>query len=275
MRTPKDYCLLCKTNKASRKNSHILPKFLSTKFLGEEGSKRGFHLSSNKPIDRQKRIVQDSPKEDYILCDECESYFAILERVSSGFFKNWPENLGNEGFTLKQITDDFSLLKYLNPNAKSLRLLIYSIFWRAGISNHDFFNNFKIDQTFQDKLRTTLLIYRSPRQNEFQQLLTKHPAFEVFPFSMITAESFEDATSNLLLALPYNRGHRLIVDQYSFLLFRDESEIPEDLFKWAGNLSLDDCRMMIFSPELWKSAIIKAAFEYYKKSSNKDNDKNC
>lgn len=58
-RTADDICLLCGHEKATKKNSHIIPKFLGKSILGNEGSRKGFIIDSSKPHIKPK-ITQDS-----------------------------------------------------------------------------------------------------------------------------------------------------------------------------------------------------------------------
>lgn len=58
MRKPNDNCLLCLINKADKKNSHILPKYLSSKLLGSKESKKGFQISSDRPIEKLKKTFR-------------------------------------------------------------------------------------------------------------------------------------------------------------------------------------------------------------------------
>lgn len=259
MRKPTDKCLLCLSNDSKKKNSHIFPKFLSINLLGPKQSRKGFQITSDKSILNHKIPVQDSPKDDYILCPECEKYLGVLETVSSSFFNNWRSNMENSSYNFETYTKDFSLLQYNNPNRKSLKLLIYSIFWRASISDSALFNNIKIDKDFETKLRKLILSFKTTKHQELSQLLKEKPQFEVFPFTIITADSFINVTANILHVPVYNSGYGLIIDQYAFLLFRDQSDVPEELFKWGGNLKMDDCKMLVFSTEYWYNTIIKPA----------------
>src|SRR5690625_1860216 len=90
MRNPNDLCLLCEENYATKQNSHILSKFISTGFLGDS-PRRGYELDSSTFSEGKKKVIQDSPKEDYILCDDCESYFGVLETIAGRDLKNWKE----------------------------------------------------------------------------------------------------------------------------------------------------------------------------------------
>ena len=77
MRTPDDICLLCEINNATKENSHIIPKFIGKSIFGVNAVKRAYILDTNKghlPAD----FTQDSVKENYLCCPNCELYFSIF-----------------------------------------------------------------------------------------------------------------------------------------------------------------------------------------------------
>ena len=74
MREPTDDCLLCTTNKATKTNLHIIPKFIGKTILSD-GDKKGYILDLKKTNNKVEK-VQDSIKENYILCPSCDSSMA-------------------------------------------------------------------------------------------------------------------------------------------------------------------------------------------------------
>ena len=74
MRTINSICFLCETNNAIKKNSHIFPKFITKSIFGNG---KGYQIDVNNS-DKQPRVIQDTPKEDYLICEKCEKYFEIL-----------------------------------------------------------------------------------------------------------------------------------------------------------------------------------------------------
>ena len=107
MREPTDLCLLCQTNLATKTNSHIYPKFLSTNFLGAKGKPcKGFDLISEKILNEKPKVIQDSPKENYILCEECEAYFGILEGIASDIFMNCQVKVDKGKFSVNSIINN-------------------------------------------------------------------------------------------------------------------------------------------------------------------------
>ncbi|SRR5258706_627655 len=262
MRKPTDPCLLCKANPATKANSHIYPKFLSTNFLGSKGAARkGFDLGSDKILDKKPKVIQDSPKEDYILCDECESYFSVLEGIASDTFVNWQQKAANGEFALNKIIEGFQILECNSSPKPTIHLFIYSIFWRVSISHDPFFENVKIGNDFEEEIRQTLMAYRQDNKNDYQKALKSNPNFKIFPSSIMTAESFIDETANMLFAPFSYDPYCIVVDRFSFMLFKTADQIKVDFIKAFSNVQANDCRMMIFSEQLWHDTILKRPYE--------------
>lgn len=260
MRKPTDICLLCRLELATKTNSHILPKFLSKKLFGPKTSKLAFNLSSNESINKPPRKVQDSPKENYILCPSCEIYFSVLESVCSETFRNWKIKTTNGQFKLNTFSDDFSLVSCISAEKIPVRLLIYSIFWRASISRDPLFNSITLSDEIEISIRSTLLSFKSVTKSNLQKLVSDNSFLEIFPFAIITADSFKSETSNILFVPYFNNSYRLIVDQFTFVLFLGADEIKNDFFERFSNRKIDECKFIIFSHKLWDLVIIKPVF---------------
>lgn len=268
MRKPTDICLLCQANLAAKTNSHIYPKFLSTNFLGAKGTPRkGFDLSSDKILDNKPRVIQDSPKEDYILCEECEAYFSVLEGIASDIFINWQSKVDQGEYSLNPIIDGLDIVECNTADKRTIHLFIYSIFWRVSISEIDLFENIKIAADFEEELRAILMAYRQSKRSDYLNALNATPNFKIFPKSIITAKSFIDETANMLFAPFSFDPYCLVVDRFSLMLFRTADEIKIDFIKAFSNLTNNDCRIMIFSEQLWHDTILKRPFELLAKQA--------
>lgn len=277
MRKPTDICFLCQANLATKTNSHIYPKFLSTNFLGPKGKPRkGFELSSDKILDNNPKGVQDSPKEDYILCEECEAYFGIVEGIVSDTFINWKMKIDIGEYTLNPIIDGLEIVECNTSDKRSIYLFIYSIFWRVSISEIKLFENIKIAADFEEELRTILMTYRQSKRADYLNALNATSNFKIFPNSTITAKSFVDETVNILYAPFSFDPYCLVVDRFSFLLFRTPDEIKTDFIRAFSNLTIDDCRMIIFSEQLWHDTILRKPFELLAKQAiERKNNHKC
>jgi RimJ/RimL family protein N-acetyltransferase len=165
------------------------------------------------------------------------------------------------------IINDLDVIKYNSADNKTIRLLVYSIFWRASISEHELFKNFRIVLEFEEELRAILMTYRFNNRKDYQIALTSKPNFKICPYTIITAKSFNDETANVLFA-PYSLDpYALVVDRFGFMLYRIQGDIKVDFIKEFSNINPDDCKMMVFSEQLWHDTIVKGAFELLAKKT--------
>lgn len=267
-RTPIESCLLCRANPATKTNSHILSKFISTNFLGGKNQPRkGFEFSSDSALERKPRVVQDSAKESHLLCDDCEAYLSVIEGLSSDTFISWEAKVVKGEFIQTAIKDFLDIVDCNSSDPAIIRLFIYSLFWRVSISNHGLFKDYKLAVDLEDEMRQMLLTYKATTRADFLQGLATKPHVPVFPFTIITAKSFTDETANVLFA-PYSYDpYSLIVDRFSFILFTDVKQMKHDFMQEFGNTETNHCRMMIFSEELWHTLMVKEPLEIVAKSA--------
>jgi hypothetical protein len=269
MRQPTDKCLLCNCNNSEKRNSHILPRFISTNFLGKKGGPRkGFSLDADVPVsigangevNSRPKQIQDSPKEDFILCDECEAYFSILETASARFYKDWREKESkgelyiHRPITEVRILSNFELYPPLN------RLLVYSFFWRASISSHKLFSSYKLRAELEEGLKTILLSYKSNSKDQLIWNIKAQPV-PVLPYCIITSETFTDETANILAGINPTNPASLHVDQYVFFLFEEISDLKNPFFIRSANKYDNDLYIIVVPEELWSNVIVNPTLE--------------
>ena len=256
MRKPEEFCLLCQTNLATKTNSHILPRFISTDFLRTEGgTRRGYSLGGEKTI-----VIQDSAKENYILCDACEAYFSVIENLSADTFKKWQEKIASGEFQQQQIIDGFFVVICQNSNPKVIRLFVYSMFWRVSISSVAEFAEYKLKPEIEESLRSALLSCKSENKKEFlEKVASAH--IPLYPYSMMTAPSFAEGTANVVAAINDSNPYSLNVDRFGFLLFEDIADIQIPQIRDATNTIEQDCMIQVISEDLWHSVMVKRPLE--------------
>src|SRR5690606_26727093 len=124
-------CKLCKDEVANKPNSHIIPKFMSKRLF--ESTKPRHTLQINR--DGKQVILQDTPKENNILCHSCEKRFEVVETyfsrvlidINSLTSAKWKYTISNHYQNEIIVCDD------LQPTL--FKLFIYSIIWRCSISS--------------------------------------------------------------------------------------------------------------------------------------------
>jgi hypothetical protein len=207
MRQPIDKCLLCKEKATSQKSSHIVPKFLGQGLF--HGTKPRHSILWTKGENKKK--VQDTIKEDYLFCPDCEKGLSVLETYCSlrleqydnfRFCKNF-NHIKNEGFEFIQCK---------GIDIRVFNLFIYSIVWRVSVCNNFGFLKFKLSNYDEETLRLILKEHIMPSQND---LLYNLDALENLPnhghviirpkkklrppLSMLSAASYDDCIHQLHL----------------------------------------------------------------------------
>jgi len=258
MRKPTDECLLCRINAASKTNSHILPRFISTGFLGAKGAPRkGFLLNGKNELAAKPKTVQDSPKEDYILCDECEAYFSLLETASAPSLKLW----GAKGdLKIIPVHPHLKLVKLDSPDPIIMRLLVYSMFWRTDISSLETFQDYKLDPNLAESLRNNLLEFKALTNGDLQAII-KTKQITIHPYATMTAGSFKDETENVLAAINPGNPASLHVDKFGFYIFKAEKDIAGNFMGDFSNVKVSDNQIMVVSEQLWYDVMVKRPLE--------------
>jgi hypothetical protein len=245
MRKATDTCLLCGIKPAIKKNSHIIPKFISSDFLGDKTGKKGYVIDSKTGI---KKTIQDSPKEDYILCDDCEAYFSVIEtEVAQEIKRLHSENSGI-------ITEPIVIESAVIPE-KIFHLFYFSQFWRASISNHEIFKSFKLSEDIEKHLRDELNKFNSSNREDFQKKIAMEELSELMPYGIFTSLDFSEKTKNLIFAPNVSFPFCLIADKFGLVLYSDETSIPESM-KVLFNTSGADRRVSILPSQLWEVVMV-------------------
>lgn len=278
MRQPTDDCLLCRINKSTKKNSHILPRFISTKFLGAKGAGRvGYSLDDktkvsideNGEVTSKATKIQDSPKEDHILCEECEAYFSILETDSAPLYNFWDKKVANGEYKRLHLNPHFNVVLCVSANQLINRLFVYSMFWRASISSHDLFEGYNLNANFEESLRVALLSYKGNTKGEVLNNINQLPV-PIYPYSMLTADSFKDETANVLAALNSGNPASLHVDRFGFFLFECVGDLKDILNRDFANRDNQNLYLMILSQQLWSDVVVGRAIQMFAEEKIRD-----
>jgi hypothetical protein len=158
-RQPTDTCLLCNQRPATQRNSHIIPKFFAKGIFEGTNPRHGTRLS----IQGDEQSVQDIVKENYLFCPVCEKGISVLETYCiRGLDKFNDIQYFNSYKTFKRGEFEYFECKILD--IKIFNLFIYSIVWRASISNDYAFIPFKLIESDEEQLRVMLQTFLEPTQ---------------------------------------------------------------------------------------------------------------
>lgn len=143
------------------------------------------------------------------------------------------------------------------------------MFWRASISSHFIYDDYQLDPTIEETLRTALLSNKAETRGDvIAKIATSNLPF--FPYVALTSRNFQDGTANSIAAINPGMPASLHVDQFGLILFSDEASFPNDVFKQIANIQPNDHRFAILSQESWHKLMVeRLALEYAKSNKKK------
>jgi len=241
-------CNLCQINQADKLKSHIIPKFLSKRIF--ENTKPRHTLAMRKTGKAFK--IQDTPKENNILCKACERRFEFIETLFSRKITsiNNFTNLKND-FNIVVLGKN-KILECLKVNPTSFKIFIYSIIWRASISKLEEFDKFKLPEGVEDKLRfflnKNLCLSHSELINSFDKIVDI-PEYHFIVFKPVFRN---ESTRGILSAyqIDLNKFGVFTVDFSIFFHVKDESIDP--LSEIVSNKQNDKVRLVLAGTDAWR-----------------------
>jgi len=191
--------------------------------ITDNNQREGWLLSTTPNKHKKLGVrVQDSPKQDYLFCPECESRFGVLERyVANHLYNRFREQNATQDFPItrgkEQEVDHLTALK-VDPIM--FKLFIYSFVWRASVSTHLVFNNFKLPLEVEEPLREVLDKFLKDTEPNTLSYIQKHASeFPHLPMNIVTTEVATNATSNFLQPLLDTVNGKVLLYANEFIVF--------------------------------------------------------
>lgn len=243
-------CKLCQQNEATQTNSHIFPRFFKKNYLK---TNKGFFYYD---IPKQKvdKKVQDLPKEDYILCPECESRFQTLEHFASLYLDDSYNRLKKTDFPRAQKHSDCQLAPNCDP--KVFTLFIYSLIWRAHISTDNAFKDFFLPDKCERDLRKTIYKNTSSKISAMQNLL---PMLKNQRWNYIFIKP--EKKNGIFNLINYNdniglKGLAFIhAFEYAIIFILNRKSVPNKLKDYVNN-KFNPLKFFNMKTDLWNSTVI-------------------
>lgn len=238
-------CNLCQINEADNLNSHIVPKFLS-KRLFEHTKPRGSFKTG------KSFKVQDTPKENNILCKKCEKRIEHIETLFARKITsiNNFNNLGNE-FNLVQLGGN-KILECLNINPTSFKIFIYSIIWRASISKIPEFDKFKLPKDIENKLRFFLNKNLHHKHSNLIESFNKVVDIPEYHFNMLKPLVRSDFTRGIFSAYQIEPNQFGVFTVDFIIFFHPKEDSLNPLLKFVSNKQNDKVRLVLVETGTWK-----------------------
>jgi hypothetical protein len=181
------------------------------------------------------RKVQDTPKEDFILCTTCERRIEVLETHFARAieeihnYKNSPQK-----FKLLQIgTQQYIECNDIHPTL--FKLFLYSLIWRASISSLFEFLPFKLIKQHEERIREFLNGSLTTDKNLlFTRLnnITNIPLYH----SCIIKPKEKSASSRGIFSISSmsDSAHVLLLIDFAIFFYTDETSIGDVLEKFSN-----------------------------------------
>jgi mRNA-degrading endonuclease RelE of RelBE toxin-antitoxin system len=254
MRTSEDICLLCCNNKATKKNSHIFPKFLGISLIDNKNYRRAYTITDSlvKP-----KSSQDIPKQNYLFCPKCESLIADkFETPMSNEFFNIVDNK-SEYFPVR-IKNSFTYRVYYKVDYIKFKKFLYSILFRASISDLIEFVEFKIDDSYKNEIRKMLL-----NENYFRD----------YPVYLMTCRTNDPRENQILAEKIVGNTYNLHANEYIIIFDLDNSKEFMHGFEHIcmfGEPTIKLCPLDERSWKVWMDTTYKIMNEIKKKNKLKN-----
>lgn len=237
-------CKLCQIREATQKNSHILPKFMGISMLiNKEGLRKSYKITSFKGI--FQRPFQDTPKEDYLFCPECEAL--INEKYEKPISKRFYQNRDNSRTFFNVIYRNYySYRAYYQVDYQLFIKFIYSLIFRAEITKIDYFSEFHLPSEIIEALRRILL---------------DEIPFEALPLLIITCPNNPNPSGNFIGALSSNKNvHLLGANEYIIFLDLSNKHYFEAMFPKLYSQNYELVRIITLPYSNWNSLIMGPIF---------------
>jgi len=238
-----EYCSLCREVLADKKNSHIIPKFLSKDLFTTPNAKHAVEINR----DGSTRKLQSTAKLDYLFCNECEHRFEMLEtKVSKTFqklkvFENYPSD-----FVVKQLGVQTYLELSINPSI--FTLFIYSLIFRCSISHHKVNQPFKLPVFVEDQLRKYILTSTLENSISIQNL--EGDAQPSYHYCIIKPERKFIEFQGMYVTSQLNENIYMIVVN-DFLLFFYLNDSIDEVLRQFSNKNTDMINIAIADDKRW------------------------
>lgn len=248
IRKQTDLCLLCRTNEASQKNSHIIPKFMGAGLF--YGTKPRHSILWSKGGKKEK--VQDIIKDDYLFCSNCEKCFSVLETYCSLRFERFNNIRYFKNFSRFKY-GDFEYAEFKEVNIKIYNLFIYSIVWRVSVSQNLAFLNFNLPQYEEERLRILLTERIMPTQTGLLENLDSFKTLPEHAHILIRPKKKLRPPTSMLSAASLNENmHQLHLVDYFVIYLTDRNKLIESLIRIDNN-RVDGCvKVGLSDPQQWK-----------------------
>jgi hypothetical protein len=227
---------------------------MSKATLSESGKNKLFVIDTSKPYDPagSPQTVQNSPKEDYIVCPDCEQYFNCLETIYCNLIhRKLRDNRFQDNFEDVKINDGWTVRKSLEANQLAVCLLMQSIFWRCHVSDHAVFYDFRLPIDAFRQIEQQLIKFKAGKQKDLLEKIENDGSrFNLFPYVVFAPQSMSSASHSSIGTLaPYQEPFSLLTGDYVLVLYTEAIIDPEILH--LSNYEYDYVKTVLIDEDSW------------------------
>lgn len=247
---------MCNENDADSIASHIVPKYILKSILeSDTGIKRAYLTASNlghKPLEKK----QDSPKELFLLCIDCEKKLENIETYCSSRIKlpSKTQFDASEQIEIIKIEDGLDKIIYRNVNANIYTLLVLSILWRLSASSFKAFEKFKLKNNEFEATRQLLNQRTSVDYKKFIDL-NNSPINYKFSYVLLTSEHDTRKLKRVLSVLPSCINPYYIILGEFILIANYENMYWDKHFRGFFNHKIDNIIVSRINGDSWEETL--------------------
>jgi len=196
--------------------------------------------------------LQDTPKEDHILCKSCEKRFAILEHYFSIKLKSIHNHSNQSDKFIVHSDGTNHTLECLHIKNEAMMLFNYALIWKVSVSNLYEFLKMNLPELIEERIRLfldkNLKRTHSELLSEFntQKLI---PEFDCFTFKCVVSNEF---TRGIFTAYEFAKNsYGIFLVELIIILYLDKKNVPND-FNLFKKIKTDNALISMVTPKEWK-----------------------
>lgn len=248
MRTSNDICLLCKENKATQRNTHLIPKFFGKGLFYGTNPRHGIAIDKA----GKKQRVQDILKENYLLCPICEKGISVFEAYCILRLDRY-NNIRYLNKFARYSQGGYDYFECKDLDIRIFNLFVYSIVWRVSVNENFVFGSFKLPEKEEEKLRRLLKEFIKSNQTELSEKIDELKGLPNHSHIIIRpVKQLRPPNSDLSAASMDGWLHELHLVDYIILYSTEREKLSHGLLTIDNNNLINHVKVGMIATEIWK-----------------------
>ncbi|OJW83176.1 MAG: hypothetical protein BGO69_18855 [Bacteroidetes bacterium 46-16] len=238
-------CALCLAIPADKRNSHIIPKFLCKSLFHKEPYRHAVSVTRGLKLSK----IQDTPKEDYLLCSGCEQRMSIIESVFARYFDQIHSYKTNKSVIQYVKAGNYLICNHINPTL--FKLFIYSILWRLSRCSLEAFKSFKFEDEIEEELRVFINDNLKSTKQELisnLQFISWYPLYEL---CLLKPENRLYPPRSFMSAYSFNQEQHLVMFSEFSLFVATRENVLNQVLEFYSNKQNNDVIIGMGKEDAW------------------------